>query len=233
MSRLVTFDATNTLIRLRYSPGDYYAAVAGRHGLVVSAPEADRSFRHHFRTLLAEEPNFGRGLAGGWRRWWTTLVGRVLTDASAAPPSSETAGAVADRLLADYAGVECWRTAEGAVPLLERLAARDIRLGVVSNFDPRLHRLLERFELSQYFDFVIASYEHPFCKPDQRIFELARRSAGADRCTHVGDSVRLDYEAARAAGWEAVLVGSVPPEAGVDPAHLCPRLADLEKYLKF
>ena len=231
MSRLVTFDATNTLIRLRFSPGEYYAAVAGRHGLAVSAPEADRAFRRHFSALLAEAPNFGRGREGGWRLWWSTLVGRVLTDAGAAPPSADTADAVAERLMADYAGVECWRPADGAVPLLERLAARDIRLGVVSNFDPRLHRLLDRLELSSYFDFVIASYDHPFCKPDCRIFELAQRSAGAERCTHVGDNVRLDYEAARAAGWEAVLVGTAPPEGGVDPAHQCPRLADLENYL--
>ena len=56
-------------------------------------------------------------------------------------------------------------------------------------------------------------------------------SAAAERCTHVGDNVWLDYQAAREAGWEAVLVGTAPPEEGVDPAHQCPRLADLEAYL--
>ena len=231
MTRLVTFDATNTLIRLRFPPGEYYATVAGQLGLTVSAPEANRAFRRHFAGLLVEAPNFGHGRPGGWSGWWTTLVGRVLTDAGRPPPTAAVADAVTSRLLTDYAGTDCWRPADGAVPLLQRLAARDIRLGVISNFDPRLHVLLERLELSEYFDFVLASYEHSFCKPDRRIFELAQRTAAAERCTHVGDNLRLDYQAARAAGWEAVLVGEPQPEAAVDPAHVCPRLADLETYL--
>ncbi|XP_037072337.1 haloacid dehalogenase-like hydrolase domain-containing protein 3 [Pollicipes pollicipes] len=233
MPRLVTFDVTNTLLRLRVSPGTHYAAVAAEHGLHLSAAEADCAFRRHFGALNVEWPNFGRGLAGGWRVWWSTLVERVVADAVVGPPPTAAAGApLADRLLRDYAGAACWRAADGAAPLLASLRRRGRRLGVVSNFDPRLHVLLDQLRLREYFDFVIAAHEHPFCKPDGRIFELARRTAGdVEHCTHVGDSVEMDYRAARAAGWRALLVGGPYQEKDVDVAHVCPRLEDLEHYL--
>lgn len=235
MSRLITFDITNTLLQLRVSPGAHYAAVADQLGLRVSAPRADAAFRRQFRAQWEQQPNFGRGRPAGWRGWWTQLVTSVLAEAG--PPDRRGAAAVADRLLEDYATERCWRVAEGAVPLLRRLSsAEHVTLGVISNFDPRLHSILQSLQLRHFFHFVIASYEHPCCKPDAGIFAVARRAVGADppaveECTHVGDSLELDYRAARAAGWRAVLLDGGGAETAVEPADVCTNLSDLENVL--
>ena len=48
-----------------------------------------------------------------------------------------------------------------------------VKLGVISNWDNRLFRVLAVMGLEQYFDFVIPSYVVGVEKPDQRIFQLA------------------------------------------------------------
>ena len=61
---------------------------------------------------------------------------------------------------------------------LNALAAMDINLGIVSNWDERLRPLLEKLGLSKYFQAVIVSCEVAFTKPSPVIFEQAARMLG-------------------------------------------------------
>lgn len=64
-------------------------------------------------------------------------------------------------------------------------------------------------------DFVTCSYDIGFEKPDAAIFDAARKigidctsegGKGSWRCIHVGDDPVKDYEGAKNAGWEGLLV---------------------------
>lgn len=48
-----------------------------------------------------------------------------------------------------------------------------VKIGVISNWDDRLHKVLEAMKLRPYFDFVLTSTVVGVEKPDSAIFQLA------------------------------------------------------------
>ena len=77
---------------------------------------------------------------------------------------------------------------------------------VVSNWDDRLPILLERLELSPYFEAVFYSAAVGAEKPFAPIFEAALMYLGVPtgRVLHVGDRLREDVEGAQALGMQTV-----------------------------
>ena len=115
-------------------------------------------------------------------------------------------------------------------------------MAVVSNFDERLTSTLERYNLIDYFNFLVTSVESGYDKPDIRIYQEALTRAGVapHDSAHVGDDVIKDYWAAKHAGMDAFLlvdpaaVGSgsatsKPP--GVSDDDVIHRLTDLEDII--
>ncbi len=91
---------------------------------------------------------------------------------------------------------------------LAELRRRRLRLGLISNWDERLPRLLEELGLAASFEVVAYSQEVGVEKPHCRIFEtvLERLALPAARVLHVGDRRRQDVEGARAVGMRAMLL---------------------------
>ena len=79
-------------------------------------------------------------------------------------------------------------------------------LGIVSNWDSSLPTLLAALELTPRFATVAVSAIEETGKPDPEIFlrACARLGSAPEECLHVGDSLREDYDAARAAGLAAL-----------------------------
>jgi HAD superfamily hydrolase (TIGR01509 family) len=83
--------------------------------------------------------------------------------------------------------------ARGARRVLSTLRNEGLKLGIVSNvvFETAngTRALLDREDLSRYFDAIVLSAEHPWGKPDPRIFRTCLEGMGvpADRAAHVGD----------------------------------------------
>ena len=84
------------------------------------------------------------------------------------------------------------------------------RLIVISNIasEMRLRIYLDRLEIADYFDYLIASGSVGFEKPDTRIFRHAASLVGVEpqSIMHVGDSYEHDYLGAQAAGLFPVLI---------------------------
>jgi putative hydrolase of the HAD superfamily len=107
-----------------------------------------------------------------------------------------------------------WRGAHvdpEAVPLLEFLRRRGIRVGLCSNAPYRvqsLHAQLAFLGLDSHLDAVTFSAEVGWRKPSPHIFEAAMRvlGTGAARTVMVGDSETADIAGAHAAGMRAVLL---------------------------
>jgi HAD superfamily hydrolase (TIGR01509 family) len=116
--------------------------------------------------------------------------------------------------------------------VLQRLRRR-YRLGLISNSDGSVRRLLEAVQLADCFDSITDSRLCGFEKPDPRIFQCAMSELGArpEESLYVGDVYSLDMVGARNVGMSAVLIDV----AGVyrDSGH--PRvesLAELESRLE-
>ena len=203
----VTFDVGGTLIATWPSVGHIYAEVAAQHGLPgCSVPRLNQQFAAAWRAAA----NFNYS-----RTAWAELVDAAFRGLSPKPPSQTFFSALYDR----FSEPEAWHVFEDVVPALEALAARGLKLGVISNWDDRLVPLLRRLKLHAYFQAEVVSCQLGAPKPSATIFEQAARelalSPGA--ILHVGDSPEMDLAGARAAGFQAVLVrrGDGAPQHGV------------------
>jgi putative hydrolase of the HAD superfamily len=94
------------------------------------------------------------------------------------------------------------------LPALDALAARGVRLGVVSNWDCGLPDVLAGLGVGDRFAAVATSAAVGAPKPDPAIFlaALERLGVAPAAALHCGDSLEHDCAGARAAGMAAVLI---------------------------
>jgi len=215
--RAMTLDAAGTLFELAEPVGDTYARVAARHGIAAGAEQLARGFREAFAAAppLAFPGASPTRLAEHERAWWYAVVRRTFGSAARAPGFEACFAELYDW----YAHPEAWRACGDAPAALQALRAAGVALAVVSNFDGRLPAILSGLGLLGQLDSVVYSARAGAAKPDPAIFHEALRRVGrhAGEALHVGDSLRLDVEGARAAGLEAILLdrgatsGEAPP----------------------
>ena len=114
-----------------------------------------------------------------------------------------------------------------ARPVLERLRGWDLEVGMISNSDGSIERMLTKEGLAPYFRFVLDSCVVGVEKPDPRIFRMAleRAEVSPEEAVYIGDLYSIDVVGSRAAGLDAILL---------DPAGLwghveCPKAKDLSE----
>ena len=203
----VTFDAGNTLLAADPSPPVLYAQVLSRLGRVVSPDEVGPVFAEVWAEAQ-QDARDGRdryqAATGGERAWWGGFVREVLARLDHDAPWQDAL----QRLYAAFTRPELWRVFPEVEGVLDRLRTRGIRLAVISNWDSRLPGILDGLGLTPRFHTVAVSSLEGIEKPSAEIFHRVaeRLNVEPGRMLHVGDSPREDYEGARAAGLEAVLV---------------------------
>jgi putative hydrolase of the HAD superfamily len=188
MIRAILLDAAGTLIR----PSEPVADVYARHFAAVGCPvEADR-LSGAFRSAFGDAgdppyPDFTEGDLAE-RAWWRTVV-----VATARHAGVEMRGEALERcfggLFEHYASGDAWTVFPEVRAQLERWRADGFRLAVVSNFDRRLHRILNELDLASAFDAVVCSADARARKPDPAIFRQAldRLDVSPTEAVHIGD----------------------------------------------
>ncbi len=95
---------------------------------------------------------------------------------------------------------------EGCIETLDYLK-QNYQLHIITNgFKEVQHIKIDGCGLRNYFSNIIISEEHDLTKPDEKIFRLAEKFAGAkkEECVMIGDNFESDVEGAINAGWEAI-----------------------------
>jgi len=139
----------------------------------------------------------------------------------------ESAAVLSRRVYDEFGRADRWRVYADVAPAFARLKDRGLRLGLISNWDRRLVRLIDGLGLSGYLDSVVSSADIGLRKPDPRIFEsaCAELDVKPEEAAHVGDHHYADILGARAVGMHAVLID----RHGGEAAPVGPRpLADLD-----
>lgn len=207
MIRAAFFDAAGTLFESREPIGRTYARIAREFGLDASEDAVAASFRRAF----GEAPGlaFGLGLRPDElrrleRHWWRDRVSETFAPLGKFPDFD----AYFDALFSYFANPDHWLADREAPPMLQRLKHDGLKLGVISNFDYRLYRILDGLDLTRYFDSVTISSEAGFAKPRRELYDVALARAGVTvrDAMHVGDSGHLDFAPAAALGFAAVLI---------------------------
>jgi putative hydrolase of the HAD superfamily len=216
MLRVVFFDGAGTLFHTREPAGLSYAKIARRFGVEADERQVIDSFKRAF--AVAPGLAFGPGheaarLRELEREWWRRLVRSTFEGLG----DFTDFDAYFDALFAFFADPANWICDTDAPMLLTALSESGLELGVISNFDHRIYRILEALGLRRYFDSITISSEAGYAKPSPEIFRVAleRHSLPAREALHVGDSETLDVVGAHAAGIAVVLVA---PEADAPDA---------------
>ena len=207
MLKVAFFDAARTIFDTAMPVAESYARIARKYGVDATSEQVGAGFRRAFHN--AEGLAFGPGRAASElrameREWWRRIVAETFAGLGA----FNYFDAYFDELFSFFGDPASWRADPDAAPALEQLKASGLQLGVISNFDYRLYRILDGLGLGRYFDSVTISSEAGYAKPSPKLFEaaLARHRATPEEALHVGDVERLDIEGARAAGIAAVLI---------------------------
>ena len=113
-----------------------------------------------------------------------------------------------DTVYREFTDLANYSLFDDVVPVLSKLRDAGPKLGVVSNFEEWLERLLDRLGVTGFFDVLVISGVVGLEKPDPRIFQLAMERADVtpDRSAYVGDNPEFDVEPAAAAGMFPVLL---------------------------
>ncbi|MFO0801076.1 MAG: HAD-IA family hydrolase [Gemmataceae bacterium] len=201
--RAVFFDAVGTLLLPAEPPADTYATTARRQGVVVDPCVVRTRFVAAFR---AEE---SADRAAGWvtaeareRERWRRIVAASL------PELPDPARGFAE-LFEHYARPDAWSVHPDAADVFADLARRGVAVGIGSNLDDRLTRVVAGHPtLAPVAGRVVVSAAVGFRKPSGRFFAEVVRAAGceAGEIVFVGDDRENDYLGAAAAGLVPVLL---------------------------
>jgi putative hydrolase of the HAD superfamily len=104
---------------------------------------------------------------------------------------------------------------DDVTPVLKDLAARGIKVGLISNSHRSMASFQQHFELHGLIAAALSSSEHGYLKPHPSIFESALQllDVSASESVMVGDSVAHDIEGARRVGMRGILVHRSAGEA--------------------
>ncbi|KAK3605921.1 hypothetical protein CHS0354_017827 [Potamilus streckersoni] len=237
MTKLITFDITNTIIRVMGSVGQQYANVAGIYGLKADACNLDQSFKSAWKKQNAQYPNFGcqQGLSS--YKWWTDLVKNCFTEAGHS--GNDKLLTIANHLYVHFSTCKGWEIFPTSVcATLDEIKRKypTMKYGVISNFDDRLDKILQSLAIRHYFDFVLPSGLAKVAKPDKKIFHLALDIASVQpsEAIHVGDNVTNDYFGAQGVGMTALLLCHVGQSVSkeVDENYVIHNLSGILNHIK-
>lgn len=215
----VLFDAGDTLLAPAPSFQGRFVAVAAAAGLPLEEAAVDAAIAEAVRA--AEWPSDWTDPATQ-RSFWVGFYRQVL----AALGHRDDGLQLANALFAAFSDPAGYRLFDDVRPALETLAARGLKLGVVSNFEPWLEDVLALQGVDHLFAAVAISGKLGVAKPDPEIFQAALKEAGAEpeATVHVGDQLVNDVAAARAVGITPVLIDRFGRHPDPDGAH---RVEDL------
>jgi putative hydrolase of the HAD superfamily len=223
----VLFDAGDTLLAPAPSFQGRFVAVAAAAGLPLEEAAVDAAIAEAVRA--AEWPSDWTDPATQ-RGFWVGFYRQVLADLGHGEKGME----LADALFEAFSDPAGYRLFDDVRPALDELAARGIKLGVVSNFEPWLEDILDLQGIGDRFAAVAISGKLGVAKPDPEIFKAALTEAGADpgATVHVGDQPVNDVAAARAVGITPVLIDRYARHPETDGAHRVEDLLELVELVR-
>jgi putative hydrolase of the HAD superfamily len=207
----VLLDVGETLIGPSMRFGEVYARVFGELGIGLPADVFQAAAYEAMDRISREIPR-GRDryayYPGGEEEYWLRFCTLAVELATERPIERGLVEQALKRFWSIFSSAKAWTVFPDVIPALQSLRRAGVRLGVVSNWDSRLPRLLELLELADYFDAVGVSHLEGVEKPAPQLFHrvLERLGARPEQALHIGDLPEMDLAGAEAAGIDCLLV---------------------------
>ncbi|MGH0192337.1 UNVERIFIED_CONTAM: hypothetical protein FKN15_008696 [Acipenser sinensis] len=131
--RWLTWDVTDTLIRVRRSVREQYCSEAWSLGLQLEPESVERAFRLAYQSQHRRFPNYGLSQGLSSREWWQDVVRETFSLCGVrGEPALQP---LAERLYRGFSGSNNWEVFPDAERVLEQCGRLGLRMGVVSNFE--------------------------------------------------------------------------------------------------
>ena len=195
--RAVVFDVDFTLAKPGPDLGPQgYRTLGRRYGLDLDPSRYDEA-RRAAVAALERHPELDHD-----EEIWVLFTERIMQGMGG---RGDTRGAAAE-MTAAWTRAEHFELYEDALPALELLRARGLKLGLLSNTARHLPSFASHHGLRA--DALLTSYAHGKEKPHASIFEriLGLLGVAPDEAAMVGDTLEDDIHGAQAIGMRAVLV---------------------------
>ena len=208
----VFLDAGNTLLSPWPSFEGRLVRVASQHGVSFEEAEVEAAVLAADREAIW--PTDWTDPATQREFWYGFYVGVLERLGHGGDPQE-----LAEALYRTFTDPASYRLFDDSRPALEALAARGLKLGIISNFEPWLEEVLRLEGVLDLFSALAISGVLGVAKPEPAIFHAALDKAGVapGAAIHVGDHPDVDAAAARAVGITPVLIDRfrrLPPGAG-------------------
>lgn len=208
--KVIFLDAVGTLFGIRGTVGEIYSAIAAQTGVNVIPESLDAAFLKSFKNSpplafagveLAQIPELEF-------QWWQAIAENTFAEVGASDKFSDFP-AFFDQLYRHFATEEPWYLYPDVLPALTAWQTRGIELGIISNFDSRIYKVLEVLGIRPFFQSITISSFAGSAKPEPKIFATALDKHGCfpQQAWHIGDSLPEDYYAAKAVGMRPYLIG--------------------------
>jgi len=192
--RAVTFDFGQTLAELDY---DFLVRRLSERGASLDAAKA--------RAATSDAwARYGQAKSTGHALAWRAMM-ELMLERGGVPAARLTE--LGDWLWSEQPRQNLWRKPlPGMIELVRELRRARVPLGILSNSEGQLQRLVDELGWSGDFEVVVDSGRVGVDKPDARIFQLACTALAveASQLLHVGDSWEADVEGALNSGSHAV-----------------------------
>jgi putative hydrolase of the HAD superfamily len=203
--RAIIFDVGGTLICPAKPVGETYAGFAYPYGVKLPAEATTAAFTAAFKGASPRGKD-GVPSNGDDRAWWRQVVRQSLPEGSFA--EEKLFGEFFEAVYLHYAKPAAWEVYPEVMEVLEALRDYDVDLAVLSNWDSRLHPVLDGHGIGEFMPRRFISTELGWEKPDAAIYrhvaEQLRLPPGS--LLSVGDHARNDVEAPRKAGWRSIQI---------------------------
>jgi putative hydrolase of the HAD superfamily len=203
--RTIVFDVGGTLLYPADPVGETYARLARAHGVKLQAEATTTAFREAIKGS-SPRPKGTIPSDGNDRVWWRQVVAHSMHENAFADPA--VFEAFFEEVYLYFARPEAWGIYPEALEVLGALRDRAVELVVLSNWDARLHAVLDGNGLGEFLPQRFISAELGWEKPDPAIYrhvaEILRVPPSA--LLSIGDDPRNDVEGPRKAGWQAMQI---------------------------
>lgn len=200
-------DAVGTLFGIRGTVGEIYGRFAADAGVEVNAAQLNQAFMESFFAApRAAFPGVDPAeIPVHEFAWWQAVARQSFTKVGAIEQFANF-DAFFQVLFDHFAQPDPWTVYPDVLPALRHWQDQGIALGVISNFDTRLHPVLDALDLAQFFTSVTLSTAVGAAKPQPEIFKvaLAKHQCRPEQVYHIGDSWSEDYQGAIAAGLQGI-----------------------------
>lgn len=219
--RAISFDAGETLVRPYPSFARIFRRTCKEGGLLLTPAQVSHIEDEASRRLVEYQRRgvqFSTSTESS-REFWIGLYREHLASLGV---DGKVIERLPDSIYRGFTSAVNYRLFADARPALYAARRHGLKVGILSNWEPWLVRLLGELKIDHLLDFVVVSGVCGYEKPDPRIYREALAAAGveAGELVHVGDSPHADVSGARGAGVTPILIDRRDRHPEVDAARV-------------